>query len=134
MEADADILKIYYGELMPGLLQTDDYARAILSTSVTVAAADIDRLAKTRARRREIVTQDDPPEIEIVLGEAALRRQVGGPDVLRAQLEYLREVAKLPHVTLQVLQFSSGEHAAMETPFTLVYLTEVEPTYVSWKT
>ncbi|GAB3692651.1 helix-turn-helix domain-containing protein [Saccharopolyspora tripterygii] len=130
MEADADILKIYYGELVPGPLQTDDYARAILSTSVTVAAADIDRLVQTRARRREIIAQDDPPEVQIVLGEAALRRQVGGPDVLRAQLDHLREIAKLPHVTLQVLPFSSGEHAALETPFTLLYLTEVDATYV----
>ncbi|MEU5845236.1 helix-turn-helix domain-containing protein [Saccharopolyspora shandongensis] len=130
MESDADALKIYYGELIPGPLQIDSYARAILSTSVTVAAADIDRLVQSRARRREILVRDDSPTVEVVLGEAVLRRHVGGPAVLRDQLKHLREMAELPHVTLQVLQFSSGEHAALETPFTLLYLREVGATYV----
>lgn len=130
MESDADALRIYYGELMPGPLQLDAYARAILSTSVTVPPADIDRLVKSRALRREILMREDPPRVEIVLGEAALRRQVGGREVLHAQLEHLRSLAVLPHITLQVLPFTSGEHAALETPFTLLYLTDVQATYV----
>lgn len=130
MESDADALKIYYGELIPGPLQTDAYARAILSTSVTVAPADIDRLVQNRAQRREILTREDPPQVDVVLGEAALRRQVGGRKVLRAQLEHLRTVAALPNVTMQVLPFSSGEHAALDTSFTLLYLKEVNATYV----
>src|SRR5690606_31549364 len=105
-------------------------ARAILSTSVTVAPADIDRLVQNRAQRREILTREDPPQVDVVLGEAALRRQVGGRKVLRAQLEHLRTVAALPNVTMQVLPFSSGEHAALDTSFTLLYLKEVNATYV----
>lgn len=130
MEEDASHLRIFYEELVPGLLQTRSYAQALTSTAVTVAFADIDRLVETRMERQSILTKEDPPKLELVLGEAVLRRQVGNQDILREQLERLRTVANLPHVTLQVLPFSSGEHAALGTSFTLLTVNAVQANYV----
>jgi transcriptional regulator with XRE-family HTH domain len=130
MESDAAHLRIFYEELVPGILQTEAYARALMATSVTVAQADIDRLVDSRLARRAVLSKEDPPEVEIVLGEAALRRQVGGAAVLREQLEHLRAVARQPHITLQVLPFTSGEHAALGTSFILMQVNEIDAEYV----
>ncbi|NYH79475.1 transcriptional regulator with XRE-family HTH domain [Actinopolyspora biskrensis] len=122
LESDAGSLKIWDGELVPGLLQTEEYARAIVSTSVVVPPADVDQAVQARMHRQSLLTRQDPPEVGVVLGEAALHRQVGGTAVLRHQLQYLRELAELPNITLQILPFSSGEHAAMGTSFTVLRL------------
>ncbi|MEU6130612.1 helix-turn-helix transcriptional regulator [Saccharopolyspora sp. NPDC047091] len=122
LESDADTLTIWDAELIPGLVQTESYARAVVSTSVVVATADIDQTVKARLRRQHLVTRPEPPQLNIILGEAALRREIGGPAVLREQLLHLRTIATLPHVTLQVLPFKSGEHAALGTSFTLLRL------------
>lgn len=127
--SDADAIKIYYGELVPGPLQTYAYARAVLSTSVTMAPMDVEPHAQNRAHQRSVLTSGNPPNIQIVLGEAVLRRQVGGPGVLRAQLEHIRDVAARANVVLQLLPFSSGEHAALETAFTLMYLFDSGKSY-----
>lgn len=129
LESDADALMTWDSELIPGLVQTEEYARAIVSTSVVVAPADIDQTVQARLRRQSLVTRSDPPQLNIILGEAALRREVGGADVLRRQLEHLRSVATLPHVTLQILPFTSGEHAAMGTSFTLLRLELEDATF-----
>jgi hypothetical protein len=129
LESDADALMIWDAELVPGLVQTEDYARAIVSTSVVVAPADVDQTVKARIRRQSLVTRAAPPQLNIILGEAALRREIGGPKILRAQLEHLRNLATLPHVTLQVLPFSSGEHAALGTSFTLLRLDLEDVTF-----
>jgi hypothetical protein len=93
-----------------------------LHTAVMVAPADVDKVVEARMRRRALLERADPPRVHLVLGEAALHRQVGGPKVLAEQLDYLATVARLPHVTMQVLPFSSGEHAALGLGFTLLTL------------
>jgi transcriptional regulator with XRE-family HTH domain len=122
MEAGASEIMIFAEELIPGLLQTEDYAREIAKASVVTKAADIDHLVKSRVERRNKLHSDNPPLLSVILGEAALRRLVGGPAVMRQQLELLREVADLQHVTLQVLPFSSGAHASVGTSFTVLTL------------
>ncbi|MFR9728655.1 helix-turn-helix domain-containing protein [Saccharopolyspora sp. MS10] len=120
LEYDADALTMWDAELVPGLVQTEEYARAVVSTSVVVATADIEQTVKARLRRQQVINRPNPPQISIILGEAALRREIGGPVVLRDQLTQLRDVAILPHVTLQILPFRSGEHAALGTSFSLL--------------
>lgn len=130
MEADATDLKIFYEELIPALFQTQAYAEAVCSTSVTIAPADINHVVQGRMSRASILSQENPPDVGLILGEGALMRTVGGSDTLREQLKHLRQLAHQPHIDLQVLPYSSGEHAAMGTGFTLLRLDEVEATYV----
>ncbi|GAA4889871.1 helix-turn-helix transcriptional regulator [Saccharopolyspora cebuensis] len=130
MEADADRLRIYEAELVHGLLQTESYAKAVLSTSVVVAPADIDRSVQNRMQRAELLTRENALEAHFVLGEAALHREVGGRAVLLDQLHHLRKIAALPNVTFQVLTFAAGEHASLGTGFTLLDLFDIGATYV----
>jgi transcriptional regulator with XRE-family HTH domain len=122
LERDATELAFHQGELVPGLFQTEGYARALVSTSVVVSQADVDQVVESRMRRRELLERDNPPRIHLILGEAALYRPVGGREVLAGQLEYLAAVAELPHVTLQVLPFAVGENASIGTGFVLLTL------------
>lgn len=130
MEADATDLKIFYEELIPALFQTQAYAKAVCSTSVTIAPADISHVVEGRIRRAAVLTQDGPPNVSLILGEGALRRTVGGKESFREQLQHLHRLAHAPHIDLQILPYESGEHAAMGTGFTLLRLDEVEATYV----
>ncbi|MEU3309078.1 helix-turn-helix transcriptional regulator [Nocardiopsis sp. NPDC006832] len=130
MEADATDLRFFYEELIPAPFQTLAYAKAVCSTSVTIAPADINQVVKGRMDRAAVLTQEDPPHVGLILGEGALMRTVGGPATLQDQLQHLCQLAHQPHIDLQVLPYSAGEHAAMGTGFTLLYLDEVESTYV----
>jgi transcriptional regulator with XRE-family HTH domain len=120
LESDARSLAIYDTELIHGLFQTRDYAHAIVSTSAVVAAVDVGRVVESRLRRQALLERTNPPEIHLILGEAALRREIGGKDVLAGQLRYLVEVAKQPNITVQVLPFTAGQHAALGSGFTLL--------------
>jgi len=80
----------------------------------------IERRVELRMTRQSILTQDQPPALWVVLDEAVLRRLIGGPEVMRQQLERLSEVGALPNVTLQLLPFTSGEHAGLGGEFTLI--------------
>lgn len=130
LEQGADEIKLYDGELILGVLQTDAYANALLATSVLTKPEEAGALAAERALRRERITSPNPPQLWVVLGEAALYRQVGGPSVLREQLIHLTELADLPNVTLQVLPFASGEHAALGTSFHLLEFHDPTLTFV----
>ncbi|WP_433871090.1 DUF5753 domain-containing protein [Saccharopolyspora sp. CA-218241] len=105
----------------------DQFDGAVLSTSVVVAPAEMDRSVHNRLARSEILNR--AAAVHVVLGEAALWREVGGPSVLLNQVEALREAASRPNVTLQVLTFAAGEHASLETGFTLLDLDEAGATY-----
>jgi hypothetical protein len=121
-EAHASEIKSYSESVLPGALQTDDYARALLSMSLTIPPADVARHARERSQRQELLTADTPPAFWLVVSESLLYRPVGGPEVFRAQLVRLRELAELPHVTVQVLPQERGEHVALGSPFTIVHL------------
>lgn len=124
-ESDASELNTYESELVPGLLQTEDYARAVvLASRPGTSEAELDRQVELRRERQRRITGDDPPTMHAVLNEAVLLRKVGGPGVMRGQLEHLVELAKLPHVTLQVLAFDAGAHPAMTAPFNMLGFEE----------
>jgi transcriptional regulator with XRE-family HTH domain len=127
LEASAAAQWTYETHVVPGLLQTEDYARAVAAAGpATEAARDHDRHAAVRRSRQQVLTRaDDPLRYLAVLSEAVLRQMVGGPGVMRAQLDRLLEVnAALPNVTVRVLPFAVGARAAGAGAFALLMFPE----------
>ncbi|EKX63570.1 XRE family transcriptional regulator [Streptomyces ipomoeae] len=107
-------IRAYEPQFVHGLLQTEDYARALLRSGNPHAAVEaIERMVALRMRRQELLTREQPPRLWVVMDETVLRWPVGGPDVMRAQIDHLIEVNRLPHVTLQLMPFQNGPHPAM---------------------
>jgi hypothetical protein len=127
LETAASVIRTFELQFVNGLFQTEDYARAVTMLGHTSAAADeIERRVSLRLKRQELLTGPEPPQVWSVIDEGALRRPVGGPAVMRAQLEHLIEVAGLRHVTIQVVPFSRGGHAAAGGSFTVLRFSEPE--------
>ncbi|MFD6159708.1 helix-turn-helix domain-containing protein [Nocardia sp. NPDC060256] len=124
LEQAASKIRTYEAHLVPGLLQTPEYARAVVALGYE--DADTDRRVQVRQRRQEILHRSDPPIVWAVIDEAALHRPVGGPRVHREQMEHLIQLAELPTVTVQVLPYSSGEHAAAGSSFSILRFAESE--------
>ena len=125
LEEAASIIRTYEVQFVHGLMQTEDYARAvILISNAHAPAAEVDRRVSMRMRRQRLLTRPGAPELWAVLDEAALRRPIAGPDVMRAQLEYLLQLTDLPNVTLQIVPFRAGPHAAAGGPFTILRFPE----------
>ncbi|MFI9599019.1 helix-turn-helix domain-containing protein [Streptomyces sp. NPDC004069] len=121
LEGAAALIRSYEPHFVPGLLQTEDYARGVLKSGAVgqTSPEDIERHVALRMQRQDLLTRPDAPRFWVVMDETALRRQVGGPEVMRAQIDRLLEAAKLPNVTLQVAPFSAGPHAGTYGPFVL---------------
>jgi transcriptional regulator with XRE-family HTH domain len=125
LESAAAIIRSFEIQFVPGLFQTEEYARAVIQLGGRpTPAAEVERLVNLRVKRQELLARVDPPRIWSVLDEGVLRRPVGGPAVLRAQLRHLSEVANMPHVTLQVVPFDRGGHAGAGEAFTVLRFTE----------
>jgi transcriptional regulator with XRE-family HTH domain len=125
LEKAASIIRAYEVQFVHGLLQTQDYARAvILIANAHAPVEEIDRRVSLRMKRQQLLTQPDAPELWAVLDEASLRRPLGGRTVMRAQLEHLLQITDLPNVTLQVVPFDAGPHAAAGGPFTILRFPE----------
>jgi transcriptional regulator with XRE-family HTH domain len=123
LEAAAGTILDYESSLVPALLQTVDYARAAVEGILYDSPADvIGQRVEARITRQRILAQASPPHLWTVVDEAVLRRVVGGPDVMRAQLETLVDRAALPNVTLQVVPFEVGAHPGMDSTFTVLHL------------
>jgi len=121
LEQAAELIRTYEIQFVPGLLQTDAYARAVIMLGHgSKAQAEIARRAEFRMARKQLLTRPDPPRVWAVLDEAVLRRPIGGVAVLREQVEYLLEVSKLRNVRLQVMPFASGGHAAAGGAFSIL--------------
>jgi transcriptional regulator with XRE-family HTH domain len=132
-EAEAETISVYESLYVPGLLQTEEYARAIIRAGRSTADPDeIDRRVAARSARKTLLSRDDPPKLWIVLDEAAVRRVVGGPDVMRAQVARLIEACSKPTIEIQILPFVAGAHAAMGGPFTILDYADpvLDPTIV----
>jgi transcriptional regulator with XRE-family HTH domain len=107
--------------LIPGLLQTEEYARAVIPALDEGIAADrLDALVEIRMKRQELVDRANTPQLFFILDESAIRRLTGGPHVMRRQLRHLMEVAEKPNVTIQVIPFSSGIHQGMRGSFVVL--------------
>ena len=125
MEAAAALIRNYEVQLIPGLLQTPEYARAVMMLSHGRAHPDeLDRRINLRAGRQQVLHRDSPPQLWAVVDEAALRRPLGGAEVTRGQIEALIDATKLPHVRLQVVPFSVGGHAAAGGAFSILRFPE----------
>ena len=125
LEAEATTLKVYDTQFVPGLLQVKEYAHAILCAGQpTAPPGEIDRQVELRLDRQHLLTREEPPQLWVVLSEAVLRIRVGGADVLRSQLEHLVAMSELPHVTIQVLPFSSDAHAMPIGSFSILEFPE----------
>ncbi|GHF05275.1 transcriptional regulator [Amycolatopsis deserti] len=125
LEADASSLRAFQALLVPGLLQTEPYARAVIRAMRPDAEeSDIQRRVAARTARQQLLTDPNPPEYWAVIDEAVLHRVVGGPEVMAHQAERLLAVAQLPHVTIQVVPFGAGAHPGMEGPFLILGFPE----------
>jgi transcriptional regulator with XRE-family HTH domain len=127
LEAAAALIRTYEGQYVPGLLQTDDYMRAVVyGAHLEDSGEEVGRRVRLRMARQILLTSEQPPRLWAVVDEAALRRPVGGREVMRGQLERLIEATKLPNVTLQVLPFAAGAHPAMVGSFSILRFPEQE--------
>lgn len=127
LEADAISIKYYQSSVMPGLLQTASYARAVHEVVVQpkLSPERIDELVKVRLTRQNVLDRDPPPVISAIIDEAALHRVVGSAAIMAAQLARLTELTSRPNVTMQVITFGAGAHGAMESTFNILDFTSV---------
>lgn len=124
LEAEASAMRCYESEFVPGILQTEEYARAVMTAYPEMSDKDIDQALAVRLGRQRLLAEDEPLALWFVLNEAALRRQVGGQAVMRAQLARLADLAGQRHITVQVLPFAAGAHPAMEGAFSIIEFPE----------
>jgi hypothetical protein len=126
-EAQATSLRIYEALLITGLLQTEDYARALLTAG---HAKSMEAVLESRMKRQEILSRSTPPLLWVLLDESALNRPVGGPMVMREQLAHLVEAAALPHVTIRVVAISAGAHNGLDGSFQVLSLPGRDVAYL----
>lgn len=122
-EEKATRIQVFTSSLIPGLLQTEDYARALFRTSLPGESAEkLSEHVETRMRRKRIFTKDEPPFFWAIVDEASLKRPMGGARCMRQQLAQVAEMAEAPHVTVQVLPFAQGEHPMLGGSLSLLTL------------
>lgn len=131
LEEEATALSYYQSSVVPGLLQTPSYARAIHeSFAPPLSPERIDQLIEVRLTRQKLLTRTPPLRLSVILDEAALHRQVGGPAVMKEQLERLAGIATWPNVTIRVIPFAAGAHAALESTFNILDFEDPAPSLV----
>ncbi|WP_328318025.1 helix-turn-helix domain-containing protein [Streptomyces sp. NBC_00388] len=122
LETDAASLRVYDPQVVPGLLQTRQYAEALIAGALPeTAVTDIEKRVQVRLRRQERVSADESPlRLWVVIDESALRRVIGDRQLMIAQLEHLVELSQLPHVTVQALPFSVGAHPGINGQYAIL--------------
>jgi transcriptional regulator with XRE-family HTH domain len=125
LEAEASSVRAFESMVIYGLLQTEAYARAVMTKVRRKASPDeIDRLVALRMHRQDALTRDDPLEVWVILDESVVRRVMGGPELMHRQLSHLADVSTWPNITLQILPFSSGPHPSLNGPFCIIEFPE----------
>lgn len=120
LEDEACLIQTWQTQLIPGLMQTEDYARALVSAASPRPSKDeIEQRVDARTRRRKLLRRTPAPHLHAVLGEAALRQEVGGPEIMSAQLHHLLEMSRRDNVTIQALPFAAGAHPGLSGPFVI---------------
>jgi transcriptional regulator with XRE-family HTH domain len=118
LEGEANLIRAYEPHYVPGLLQTEDYARAVMSAGMPHAPdSETERNVALRMERQALLTRPDPPMLWVVMDETVLRRPIGGPEVMRDQITRLIEATAMPNIRLQIMPFDAGPHPAMYGPF-----------------
>jgi transcriptional regulator with XRE-family HTH domain len=126
-EAEAKALRSYENALIPGLFQTEPYARAVLSTRPNTSEDGIEELLAARMQRQEVLGREEPPLIWSLIDEAALYREAGGAEIMSGQLAHLAEVSRRPNITIQVVPYSAGPHSGLLGAFVIAELDDAAP-------
>ncbi|MFY1636310.1 helix-turn-helix domain-containing protein [Solwaraspora sp. WMMB335] len=127
LESAASLIRTYEIQFVPGLLQTEEYARAVIGIGFSEGSAqEVERRVALRIARKQVLDQPDAPRVWAVIDEAVLCRPIGGSKVLRGQIEALAESCERPGVRLQVVRFRSGGHAAAGGAFSILRFPEQE--------
>jgi hypothetical protein len=127
LETSAALIRTYEVQFVPGLLQSREYARAVIMIGYGEAGLDeIDRRVDVRMARQQMLTRPGAPHLWAVLDEAVLRRPIGGRTVMRTQIAALIDAAKLPNVTIQVVPFTAGGHAAAGGAFSILRFSDAD--------
>ncbi|MBL7497734.1 helix-turn-helix domain-containing protein [Frankia sp. CNm7] len=125
LEESATLIRSYELQFIPGLLQTEDYARAVITQGNRGVAKDvIEARVAVRMNRQKVLTRENAPRLWVVIDEAALRRPIGGAKTMKAQLEHLVELMSTPSLTLQVMPFDFGGHSAEGGAFSILRFPE----------
>jgi transcriptional regulator with XRE-family HTH domain len=125
LEAAARAVRTYEQQVVPGLLQSEEYAIAMIRAArLGDTDQEIEQRVRVRMARQSLLISDDPIDLQVVLDEAVVSRPVGGPAVMVDQLHRLIEAARLPNVTLQILPFEVGAHAGMDGTFAILEFEE----------
>ncbi|MQS15293.1 helix-turn-helix domain-containing protein [Streptomyces kaniharaensis] len=125
LEEAAQLIRTYEVQFIPGLLQSEEYARAVFGQSrPVISEEEVERRVSLRLRRQKLLTEGTSPRLWAVIDEAALRRPVGGPEVMRGQVQYLIDVAEQANVVIQVMPFRFGAHAGESGAFTILRFPE----------
>ncbi len=120
-EGEASSLSNYETVFVPGLLQIEDYARAVIRGVVpAITEEQVEQRVEVRMRRQDVFKRTDPMRFWAVIDEAAIRRQVGGAEIMRAQLQYLADAAGAPHITVQLVPYEAGAHPGMPGSFVVM--------------
>ncbi|WP_306338604.1 helix-turn-helix transcriptional regulator [Streptomyces sp. KL118A] len=126
LESQASWVRTLETTVVPGLLQTPDYARAVTRAALGgLPEKQVDALVEVRLARQDVLRADPPLRLSVVMDEAVLRRPVGGAKVLAEQLDRLRQASLLPHVQLQVLPFAAGEHVGLIGSFVIFSFPDI---------
>jgi len=127
LEEAAQLIRVYEVQFVPGLLQTEEYARAVvLQGAPGIDPEEVERRVALRMGRQKLLDKESPPKLWAIVDEAALRRPMGGREVLIAQVERLMDAISDPNVTLQVMPFRYGGHAAEGGAFTIMRFPEAD--------
>ena len=142
LEAEATVLKKHHSSIIPGLLQTADYARSVVASYMTSLSREmiqhhiaeiVDQRVEERLVRQRLLTKERPPHLWSILDEAALRRLVGNPQVMKVQLERLIDVARMPNISIRVIPYSAGIHPAIDNNFTILEFIKPSDKLVYWE-
>jgi transcriptional regulator with XRE-family HTH domain len=136
LETEASSIRNFELAMVPGLLQTEDYARALISGGpMELDATEVERRVEVRLTRQQALDREERPQLWVIVDEAAIRRTVGGPAVMRGQLEALAEMSGHARTTIQVVPYSAGAHPGQLGPFVILGFPEpAEPEVVTMET
>ena len=127
LEEAASQIRAYEVQFVPGLLQTGDYARAVTLLGYPSAPdRDVDRRVGLRLARQVVFTRPAPPNVWVVLDEAVLRRPIGGAEIMKAQIKHLIDLSQRQNVTIQIVPFTAGGHAAAGGPFSILRFADYD--------
>lgn len=127
-EAKADVLKVYQGQVVPSLLQTEQYTASLFKTA---GVLDIPTAVKDRMQRQQILARTDPPLLWVLLDECVLHRRVGGADVMRSQLEHLLTLGELPNVVIRIVPFDEGGYVGLDGSYQMLSGSSYEVVFVA---